>query len=848
MWFSRSEKGPVSVALRGAVCCVWGMVLMAASAYADRIGSGRVGKTIPGLAGKAVQAPASWQTRRDYSRLPVGTVIALPALSAEKAAARLAAAEPRAPLQIGFARQLPEASRGNLAASAGWVGLPGGGRLASFSVRSPGAASLRLAIRARLPEGSSIRFFAAGKPGERYPPFKWSDFAGKADSPVPVTDEAEPGFRWSPTVSGDTMGVEVEIPPFADPAQVHLQVLRASHISGLPFAEPASDGLTNKNALACEPVEAVCKQLPSCPNDAVVRITFTEEDGNTYTCTGTALNTTRSEFDNFDAPYLLTAHHCIQTAGAADSLVTYWWQEHETCGGTTLRPDYLRLQRGAELVSLDVDSDSTLLRLRDGLPNGACLAAWDATGDWLDGTEIESLHHPESGVKEWAGGHIERTGGAQLGDDSVDTIDVAWSEGATRRGSSGAGLFVTTDEGEAALIGALAGGPADDCSRDSYGRFDRFFANHAGVHLLPTEPPPVDDHGGTADDATGVLLGSETAGQIDDGADADVFRVDVLQRGTLTVYTSGALDTFGRLKREDGSTLDFDDDGGHQYNFRIEAQVTPGSYYVKVTGYDNTETGSYRLHVEFTPASVAGKVLVPLFLSAARWESDDRQGFVRVFNRTSRSGEVRITGTDDRGESPAAVTLSMRGFETRAFNSEDLESGNAEKMLSAGIGAGTGDWRLEFDSDLDIDVAAYIRTRDGFLTSMHDLVVREDRSGAYHVPLFNPAENQNQRSRLRLINPDTDRAVQVTITGYGDDGEPGAGDVELRLMAGEALTLTASQLESGDANLTGRLGDGRGKWRLFVEADGEIHVVSLLDSETGNLTNLSSPAGDNYSQ
>ena len=68
------------------------------------------------------------------------------------------------------------------------------------------------------------------------------------------------------------------------------------------------------------------------------------------------------------------------------------------------------------------------------------------------------------------------------------------------------------------------------------------------------------------------------------------------------------------------------------------------------------------------------------------------------------------------------------------------------------------------------------------------------------------------------------------------------------MPAGSVRTLDAPQLENGDPNLTGRLGDGKGKWRLFVEADGEIHVVNLLESVTGNLTNLSSQGGNNYSQ
>ena len=58
--------------------------------------------------------------------------------------------------------------------------------------------------------------------------------------------------------------------------------------------------------------------------------------------------------------------------------------------------------------------------------------------------------------------------------------------------------------------------------------------------------------------------------------------------------------------------------------------------------------------------------------------------------------------------------------------------------------------------------------------------------------------------------------------------------------------LSASDLEDGSEDFTGAFGDGEGKWRVFVASEGEIHVVNLLDSETGDLSNLSTPGEDNF--
>ena len=828
---------------RLALCLLCGPGLVISAAHADRLGA-----VEPRLAAEPAQPPSSWQTRRDYSRIPVSHAVTLDALDKDEVAARLEPGTPDTPFQIGFSRELPEAQRVDLAGAAQWTALPGGSRVASFSVLSPGARSVRLGVRAELPDGARLRFFENGRSGARYPVLKWSDFVWKDQAPADVSADSRLRTRWSPSIPGDVAGVEIEIPPSADPSEVSFRIVGVSHVDGSPSEIPRPGAVMKKNAANCDPVQAVCKSLPSCPSSAVARLVFTVGDGNTFVCTGTAVNTTRSRDDNLDNPYLLTAHHCIDSRSAADSIETTWHYEYSSCGGTTLRADAETWRGGADLITNDADSDGSLLRLRDPLPNGACLAAWDASGGWQNGTDVVSLHHPEGDVREWAGGSIERTGRSLLDGDVVDTIEVVWTEGSTRPGSSGAGLFTPGSDGDDVLIGMLTGGPEDDCSRDGYGRLDRFFASHAGVHLLPADPPPADDHGGSADNSTGVLVGSETAGRIDDGADADVFRVDILEPGTLTAYTTGSLDTFGRLKAEDGSNIDYDDDGGHQFNFRIEAEVEAGTYYVKVTGFDHTEVGQYRLHVEFVPADASNAVLVPLFLSASALDNDERQGFVRVFNRSGHSGEVRFSATDDDGNKAGPVTLSIGKFDTKPFNSQDLEQGNADKGLSGGIGPGIGDWRLEFESELDIEVAAFIRTKDGFLTSMHDLVVVEERTGAHHVPVFNPASNTKQRSRLRLINPDADNAVAVTITGVDDNGAEGRTRIEFTIPAGSVRTLDAMQLENGDPDLTGHFGDGAGKWRLFIEAEGEIHAVNLLDSESGDLTNLSLPGGNNYRQ
>ena len=224
---------------------------------------------------------------------------------------------------------------------------------------------------------------------------------------------------------------------------------------------------------------------------------------------------------------------------------------------------------------------------------------------------------------------------------------------------------------------------------------------------------------------------------------------------------------------------------------------------------------------------------IPLFLATGH---PKRQGFARIINLSDRSGIVTVTAIDDAGVEFPPVSFRLPPGAVQHFNSDDLEFGNASK-LSGSTGRSTkGDWRLLLDTDLEIEALAYVRTTDGFLTSMNEKG-RDWNAGRHHrVPMFNPASNQEQRSELRLINPG-DTPVDVTVFAWDDNGN--LRSVRGSLSASVAETLTAVDLERGIAGWSGSLGNGEGKWRLQVEATAAIYVMGLLADPRGYLTNLS---------
>ena len=224
---------------------------------------------------------------------------------------------------------------------------------------------------------------------------------------------------------------------------------------------------------------------------------------------------------------------------------------------------------------------------------------------------------------------------------------------------------------------------------------------------------------------------------------------------------------------------------------------------------------------------------VPLFLSASE---PLREGILRIINHSMHAGEVRIHPTDDAGWRFDPLTLTIAANHTAHFNSFDLEMGNSDLGLAGGTGPGQGHWRLELTSELDIEVFAYIRASDGFQAPIHG--VAQNTRDFYHLETFHPGGEVNQVSRLRLINAGNAR-VAVSVRGTDDEGMPGSEEVRLWIGPGAARSVMAEQLESGDAGIVGMLGDGSGMWRLEVESDQPITVMSLLENSMGHVANLS---------
>ena len=170
-----------------------------------------------------------------------------------------------------------------------------------------------------------------------------------------------------------------------------------------------------------------------------------------------------------------------------------------------------------------------------------------------------------------------------------------------------------------------------------------------------------------------------------------------------------------------------------------------------------------------------------------------RQGFARIVNHGETEATVRMDAFNDGGQRSGPVNVTVGGGKAVHFNSTDLEDGNPDKTwLSGSVGSGSGDWRIELRADA-VQVLSYMRTQDGFVTSLHDVAPllepvsvtpQGNLEHRYHVPIFNPGRNTDQVSWLRLVNPG-EVAAQITITGIDTTGTAAENPVILGLPKGE---------------------------------------------------------------
>ena len=254
-----------------------------------------------------------------------------------------------------------------------------------------------------------------------------------------------------------------------------------------------------------------------------------------------------------------------------------------------------------------------------------------------------------------------------------------------------------------------------------------------------------DDHGNDRASATVLTIGGSVEAQIDYKGDQDWFRLELSDSASLSIYTTGSLDTVGNLLDESKRRIASDDNGGVDRNFLIEGKWTAGVYYLRVQSAQSG-TGEYTLQAHrFADVTLddAG-VTVRLWASASGgWTLDPATGAPFV------SGNEVVASNGDA----YVLTLGSDGVWTASPAAGSCEPGLDRTIRTfAGTGAAgkTGDGGYATDARLN-----------------RPLAVAADAAGYVYVAGAGS-------HRIRRIGPDgvIDTFAGTGTIGFAGDGGP----------------------------------------------------------------------------
>ncbi len=230
-----------------------------------------------------------------------------------------------------------------------------------------------------------------------------------------------------------------------------------------------------------------------------------------------------------------------------------------------------------------------------------------------------------------------------------------------------------------------------------------------------------------------IILGQSVVGELStlDGsssnrlgsqADCFTFSSSADERIAITL-SSDEFDAYLNLLDEDGSILDFDDDGGSGTDSRIGGFNVSAStpYTIEVTAYDEAETGSYTLsltQVSLTPSTDCSLImigdLVQTTLEVGDGESRNRSDSHADCYTFSGSSGDRVDISMSSDDFDTYVYLSSETGEILA-NDDDGGDGTSSKILSFELPS-TDTFAIEATSFSGGAVGAYTLTLTRFET------------------------------------------------------------------------------------------------------------------------------------
>ncbi len=292
------------------------------------------------------------------------------------------------------------------------------------------------------------------------------------------------GELWTPSVGGETIRLEVELPAgafeSAAAADRGFTIDRVGQIfrldmTGAPILDPF---VVTKGAGDCL-IDVSCVSpavFPVADEASRAIATYEFPFGPFFAvCSGGVLNLAQEAPNDLDPPFL-TANHCVSTPTEAAGVEAFWDFRTSVCGGGEPNLASLPRTNGSQLLVTSADSDFTLLGM--ALPAGRTLLGWNAEVPVQPAnTILHRISHPvpfdevlsQQYTRYRVKGQAEiLTCATGPGDPAVNDLEIfhhtVFLEGGTYGGSSGAPLMLGNGQVVGQLFGACGPNVEDGCS------------------------------------------------------------------------------------------------------------------------------------------------------------------------------------------------------------------------------------------------------------------------------------------------------------------------------------------------------------------------------------------------
>ncbi len=346
------------------------------------------------------------------------------------------------------------------------------------AVHVPGATALRLHLtNVDLPRGAALYVY---------------NLAGHAFGPYLGRGPLGDGVLHTNTVFGDRLVLQLHSPAKAERAP--RLTVEGIGVMGARFAAPrygekgidlgsikgqtaAASNLCSVNADCI--VNAACQSsaVVNTAKDAVASILY-QSGASFYICTGGLIADTVA---TSIIPFFLTANHCVNSAGEASSVETYFDYE-TTCSNPNCTQPYNNVGHtvGATLKFASSTTDVSLLQLSSAptTPDGvATYLGWTATAVAnTNNTALYRISHPSGSAQAYTEGVVDTTKGTCRTLPRGNFIYSRDTLGGTEGGSSGSPVVNASGQIVGQLYGACGTNLNNVCDAANNGTVDGAFA------------------------------------------------------------------------------------------------------------------------------------------------------------------------------------------------------------------------------------------------------------------------------------------------------------------------------------------------------------------------------------